>query len=84
MYFAGEGVEKSFVEARKYYKKAADKEYADAQYKLGVMIIKGHQGGDKYLIEGLTLINKAAKQDYEDAITYIDKMNKYLMKLKLA
>ena len=37
MYEAGEGGTQDYVEAAKWYRKSAEQEYADAQYKLGKM-----------------------------------------------
>ena len=41
MYFFGRGVDKDYSQAMTWYTKAAEQQFADAQYRLGFMYEKG-------------------------------------------
>ena len=76
MYYKGEGVEQSFTEARRFFKLSADQDDEDAQFKLGVMMILG-EGGEENM-EGLVLIDKSAKQGFEEAKVCLAKFKESL------
>ena len=76
MYYDREGVEQSFTEARRFFKLSADQDNAMAQYRLGVMMMKG-EGGEKNM-EGLVLIDKSAKQGFEEAKARLAKIEESL------
>lgn len=65
LYDQGKGVPKDSEEAAKWFRKAADKGLAKAQYSLGIYYIKGD--GTK-IKEGYDLLKKAADQAYAPAI----------------
>jgi len=81
MYFKGWGVEQSFVEARKLYQKSADMNHSRAQYCRGRMMIEG-EGGDEKFIRGLGFVEKAAKQGWEEAKSYLKKTKTWLKGLE--
>ncbi|MFI3174326.1 MAG: tetratricopeptide repeat protein, partial [Bacillota bacterium] len=60
-YEHGEGVEQSTKDAFKWYKKAADQEYAKAQHTLGWWYMKG-EGVDKSPSKAIFYLKKAADQ----------------------
>jgi TPR repeat protein len=66
MYQFGKSVEKDFKEAAKWYRSAAEKGLAAAQYALGTMYHLG-QGVMKDAKEGIRWLRKAAEQNYEPA-----------------
>ena len=57
------GVAKDEVEAVKWYRKAAEQNYAEAQYNLGVCYANG-QGVAKDEAEAVKWFRKAAEQNY--------------------
>ena len=59
MYFYGEGVPKDYIEAAKWYRKAAEQGLSPAQGMLGAMYAEG-KGVPKDEIEGLAWLNIAA------------------------
>src|SRR5206468_794252 len=65
-YYYGEGVEKNYAEAVKWYRKAAEQNNAEAQFKLGVCYANG-QGMEKDNAEAVKWWRKSAEQDYADA-----------------
>ena len=60
-YYLGSGVEKDYVEALKWFRKAAEQGDSDAQFNLGVMYGTG-QGVAKDYVEALKWYRKAADQ----------------------
>ena len=42
MYYSGQGVRQDYTEAFRWFRKAADQGYAEAQYNLGLMYANGH------------------------------------------
>ena len=74
MYYFGTGVKKSLKKARKYFGKAAAQGDDKGQYNKGEMMIKG-DGGEKNIVEGIILMDKAVKQGNEDAIEYMDALS---------
>ena len=62
----GEGVAKDQVEAVKWYRKAAEQNYAEAQYNLGVCYYNG-EGVAKDWVEAYKWLLLAARQGDEDA-----------------
>ena len=81
MYFDGEGVAQSFVEAHKWFKRAADQDNDEAQYRLGKMLIKKQGGNEGSFGEGIVLIEKAAGQGNKGATSYLKKVETYSKKL---
>src|SRR2546426_7940322 len=65
-YFGGLGVAKDEVEAVKWFRKAADQNYAAAQYSVGVCHAKG-DGVAKNDAEAVKVFRKAAEQNYAPA-----------------
>lgn len=61
LYANGEGVEKDYRKALKYYRKAADRLYAEAEYKIGQLYEKG-QGVPRDLNEAAKWYHKASKR----------------------
>ena len=76
-YYNGKGVEQSFTESRRFYKLSAGQNNVMAQFKLGVMMVKG-EGGEENMIEGLVLIDKSAKQGFEEAKVCLAKFKESL------
>lgn len=62
MFANGEGVRQSYVEARKWYEKAAGQNYAEAQNELGLMYLLGGMGVPVDYAEAAKLFRKAADQ----------------------
>jgi TPR repeat protein len=60
-YFCGQGVAKDYVEAVKWWRKAAEQNYALAQYNLGLCYENG-QGVAKDEVEAVKWFRKAAEQ----------------------
>ena len=71
MYEHGHGVSESDAEAFKWYRKAAEQGYADAQYNLGNMYDKG-RGVPEDKAEALKWWRKAAEQGHEDANEWLE------------
>ena len=65
-YDKGEGVDKDFKEAVKWYKKAAEQGHAEAQNSLGNCYDTG-EGVEKDLVEAAKWYRKAAEQGYAEA-----------------
>ena len=65
-YERGEGVPRDLVEAVKWYRKAAEQNYAKAQYNLGVCYAFG-DGVAKDQVEAVKWFRKAAEQNYAPA-----------------
>ena len=65
-YDKGEGVVKDHAEAAKWYRKAAEQNYAAAQYNLGVCYLHG-EGVVKDQVEAVKWIRKAAEQNLATA-----------------
>ena len=65
-YLNGNGVEKDYAEAVKWYRKAAKQNYAQAQYSLGVCYYDG-EGGEKDYSEAVKWVRKAADQNFANA-----------------
>ena len=74
MYFNGDGVEQSFTEARKWYKLSADQNCANAQLRLGQMMMQG-KGGENNLVEGIALIDKAVEQGNAKAMEWMKQVS---------
>jgi TPR repeat protein/S1-C subfamily serine protease len=73
-YFFGDGVQKDLVEAVKWFRKAAERNYAPAQVQLGYCYAQG-QGVPKDEVEGVKWTRKAAEQNspngqYNLAVAY--------------
>ena len=73
MYQYGQGVEKDYSEAVKWYKKAADQGYAGAQCNLGVMYENGY-GVEKDYSEAAKWYRKAADQGYDRALRNLSEL----------
>ena len=65
-YFFGNGVQKDLVEAIKWFRKAAERNYAPAQAQLGYCYGQG-QGVPKDEVEGVKWVRKAAEQNLANA-----------------
>jgi len=64
--YNGRGVQQDFVEAAKWYRKAAYQGHAEAQYILGVMHINGEGVAKDYVLAYMWL-NLSAAQGFGDA-----------------
>ena len=62
MYEHGEGVRQDYAEAVRWYRKAAEQEYAEAQNNLGVMYAEGRGVRQDYA-EAVRWYRKAAEQE---------------------
>ena len=71
-YENGEGICKNFVKAEEYYRKAANQEYAEAQYRLGRCYELG-KGVDNNKNMAAIWYEKAAKQGHIEAQYYLGK-----------
>jgi TPR repeat protein len=69
-YLTGDGVEKSPAEAAKWFRKAAERNYAPAQYKLGLCYQEG-EGLEKDDTEAAKWFRKAAEQNDAKAQFYL-------------
>jgi TPR repeat protein len=69
----GDGVTKDYVEAAKWYQKAAEQNYAPAQYNLGVMYQNGG-GVTQDVMEAFKWFSLAAAQGNADAATNRDNL----------
>lgn len=67
IYYQGESVPKSYTEALKWYKKAAEQGYGDAQFSLGLMYDKGHIGVPKNNIKAYIWYSFASEHGIEEA-----------------
>ncbi len=65
-YEFGRGVGQNYIEAAKWYRKAAEQENANAQFNLGVCYYNGH-GVQLSYTEAAKWYRKAAEQGDEDA-----------------
>ena len=66
MYSNGQGVPQDYVEAARWYRKAADQGDAEAQYGLGFMYYQG-KGVPHDYVEAARWYRKAAEQDNAEA-----------------
>ena len=76
-YYEGAGVEKNLTTARKFFKKAADRNYAAGDDNLGAMLILG-EGGAKEVGNGVALVEKAAKAGNVHAVAHLAEIVKAL------
>ena len=75
-YETGDGVEKSYEEAARWYRKAADKGYSFAQTNLGVLYVNG-KGVERDYDQAMYWYQKAAKQGNVGAMNNIGVLYKY-------
>ena len=66
MYYQGQGVQRNYREAAKWYQKAADQNYALAQFNLALMYYEG-QGVEKSIEMSYVWNSIAAKNGYPRA-----------------
>lgn len=78
-YYKGNGVDKNYAEAVKWYRKAAEHGYAKAQCDLGTCYYEGH-GVSKDYQEALKWYSKAAEQGDEEAKSHLADLNSRLLK----
>ena len=69
-YYYGRGVPKDYAEAVKWWRKAAEQNYAKAQYDMGLCYANG-EGVEKDYMEAVKWWRKAAEQNYADAQSYL-------------
>lgn len=74
MYEKGLGVKKDINQSMDWYRKAADKGFADAQFRLGQIYYIG-QDVKRDPVEAAKWLNKAAEQGVVEAQYYIGRMN---------
>ncbi len=73
MYYIGGGVDENRSKAMKWYRKAADQEYADGQFNVGVMYEVG-RGVDQNISTAVEWYRKAAEQGHAKAQCYVGAM----------
>lgn len=73
MYTNGKGVEKSDIEAFKYYKKSADMGYNIGQYNLAIYYENG-KGTEKDINKAIFWYKKSAEQGYQDAKDALERL----------
>jgi len=74
-YYNGDGVTQDLSKAVQWLHVAEKQNFAEAQYVLGMILIEGEKGVPKNLSRGVSLLNKAAKQDHKLATKYLEKMD---------
>ena len=72
-YSLGEGVEKDKAEAIRWYRLAADRGYAKAQYNLGCAHWNG-EGVEEDKAEAIKWFRRAAQQGYEKSIKFLSNL----------
>ena len=75
-YEKGQGVPQDYAEAVKWYRKAAEQGYADAQYNLGSCYYNG-KGVPQNYAEAVKWYCKAVGQGHADAIELLEKLGEY-------
>ena len=65
----------SSIKAAQWLKVAEKQNFAEAQYVLGMLLAEGDESLSKNLNQGVSLLQKAAKQDHKLAIAYLEKLN---------
>lgn len=81
-YFGCGAIHKDHQKAYELFMKAADANYAPAQYNIGVMYLNGEyvqRNNDK----AVDYIKKASKQDYQPAVDYMRQLNQAKMQYML-
>lgn len=76
LYFNGEGVKKDINHAIYWYEKAAESEFSDAQYRLGMLYHDGKKGVTKDLDKAYKWLIKAYDNGYKKAKTTLDWLHK--------
>ena len=74
MYFFGRGVDRDYEQALAWYKKAADQQFAEAQYRLGYMYEKG-LGTQQSSQDATALYKQAASHGNVDAQRALDRLS---------
>ena len=74
-YYCGMGVEKNLDKAVAYLTRAADKDVAGAQYRLGILYYTG-QGVEQDLVHSELLMKKARDGGMQEAQDFLDKQFK--------
>lgn len=77
---ASKGIKKNLKKATKFYRMAAEKGSAKAQYQLGIHLIEGI-GCHKNWNAGIKWLKKSAEQNYDPADTYLSQQNTFLNRL---
>ena len=77
MYGLGQGVERDYTEARKWYRLAADKGQSNALYSLG-LIYKEGLGVKQNYSKALKWFLLAAEQGFPEAKNVVQELEKYL------
>ena len=73
MYFFGHGVDKDYKQAMTWYGKAADQQFADAQFRLGFMYEKG-LGTQQSTQDAMAEYKKAASNGSVEAQRALDRL----------
>jgi len=73
MYFFGHGVDKDYAQALTWYGKAADQQFADAQFRLGFMYEKG-LGVDQSNPNAIDQYTKAVRNGSVEAQRALDRL----------
>jgi uncharacterized protein len=73
-YYSGDGVEKDFGQAIKWFLMAAEQDDAQAQFNLGIMHGRG-EGTDKDVSKSMQWLKKAAEQGHTEAVMMFSKKN---------
>jgi len=67
----------NYAEARKWLQESADQDYPNAQYELGLMLVRG-KGGDADFMKGMSLLHDASAKDHVQAKEKIAEMKRVL------
>jgi len=73
VYYRAQGVPQNYIEAMKWYRRAAEQKNADAQWNPGVMYAKGQDVPPDY-IQTLMRLDLAGAEGNHDAVENIDKV----------
>jgi hypothetical protein len=82
-YFGGDGVVKDYVEAAKWFRRAAEQGYGISQYNLGVCYDNGF-GVQKDFVQAYKWYNLAAAQSTKAAITNLASLERQMTPIQIA
>lgn len=71
LYYCGQGVQRDYAEAAKWFMKAADQEHVAALYMVGIMCLHG-KGPPMDVPDGLGFIGRAANNGYSQATYFLE------------
>jgi hypothetical protein len=77
MYEQGDGIKQDLKEALKWYRKAADQGFDQAQFRLGLMYYNG-RGVKQNRTEAFKWIVKAAEQGLDEALKTLEVLGRHM------